>query len=629
MFNFSLRSPRKVCLVLIFTVVLTSLVYFTTQFSFLLRTSLLGFPEHEPFNGTTYPVKLVPDWSNVDASGKTFEQFVSSEIVAIPFYDPSQLSISTDSLEWGNLEDNAIRNAKITYSVPYMGNYLFDGKENVGSHLAVDIKIPSNTPVYAIANGTVIKTSTQSSGFGHHIVIQHNNFPTYDDDKKLTTIYSSYSHLNDVLVSEGTVVEKGERIAISGSTGTATTPHLHFQIDNADAPWHPFWPFTWQEASAQGYDFFSAVNAGLGKEKGLSTTINPVKYVQKYLDSSGLPPDALPVEENNDDLTADSYVPTDDMSANPEEVSETVADDAVVLESEPIDSVDEVIPEQKDPPVLSFEFEVLPTYYVGQKSSFSVILRDQYGEQFKDGFLGDVTISSFEGLVTAKPSIASHFDFDKDGRLTVYFSRLKEGRDKLKIVYDGESYSSDWFKIVDNETTTFSDVPNDYKYADAINYLVSEGVVSGYPDGTFKPYNAVSRVEALKFIFEGIKTTVESGDIPFRDVSSSEWYGSYLYTAYENGVVSGYSDGTFKPTNTVNRAEFYKILFKGMGIDINPVVKKAPFSDVSVDDWFAPYVAYAKKIKILDPEMKQFKASLGMSRAEVAYAIYRLMSVMK
>ena len=153
--------------------------------------------------------------------------------------------------------------------------------------------------------------------------------------------------------------------------------------------------------------------------------------------------------------------------------------------------------------------------------------------------------------------------------------------------------------------------------------------MAGYPDGTFKPDQTVSRVEAIKFIFEGLEQEISSGNLPFSDTDKSQWYGGYLYTAYNEGVVSGYSDGTFKPANTVNKAEFYKILFNGMGVDVNPDVEKNPYKDVPKTEWFAPYIAYAKELGIIDSSVQYLEPDKGMSRGEVAYAIYKLMQVMK
>lgn len=68
-----------------------------------------------------------------------------------------------------------------------------------------------------------------------------------------------------------------------GITGITTTPHLHFQIDTADAPFHPYWPFTGQEARNAGMNIFQGVTAGLGAEKARQYTIHPLTFVQHYL----------------------------------------------------------------------------------------------------------------------------------------------------------------------------------------------------------------------------------------------------------------------------------------------------------------------------------------------------------
>lgn len=488
----------------------------------LYEANILSYPEHAPFDGTVYPVKKAPDWVHLDAVKKNavYSDLADSDLLAIPFYDPSVLAVSTDTLKWGNEDHNKIRNAKITYSVPYMGDYRLSGLENAGSHLAVDIKIPIGTPVFSIANGTVIKASTQEDGFGHHIVVQHNNFPTLDDPNAKTKIYSSYSHLGDVLVSVGDVVTKGDQIALSGETGTATTPHLHFQIDNDQAPWHPFWPFTWKEASDAGLNFFSAINEGLGKENALATTFNPLKYVQAYMGNVSV------------ESTPSSTLAADD-TAGPEAVSYTE------------DELEVVVPviEPVEEPIVAEEL-----------------------------------------VVVEEP-------------------------------------------VVESSNSLFSDVSDDSEYYDAIKFLVDNGVISGYADGTFRPDKTVNRVEALKFILLGIKADLIKGELPFSDVSQAEWYSEYLYTGYEKSIVNGNPDGSFKPENPVNRAEFLKILFLGMKVDINPTVTEKPYYDVEMVDWYAPYISYAKKIEIVDTKAIDIYPSKPMTRAEVAEAMYKLMKL--
>jgi hypothetical protein len=93
-------------------------------------------------------------------------------------------------------------------------------------------------------------------------------------------LYSCYAHLSTAFVTEGSIVEKGEQIALSGQTGDASGPHLHFQIDREEAPWHPYWPFTPDELHAAGLSQDEAINRGLGRERSVAFTINPLLYVQ-------------------------------------------------------------------------------------------------------------------------------------------------------------------------------------------------------------------------------------------------------------------------------------------------------------------------------------------------------------
>ena len=179
------------------------------------------------------------------------------------------------------------------------------------------------------------------------------------------------------------------------------------------------------------------------------------------------------------------------------------------------------------------------------------------------------------------------------------------------------------------DTARFSDVGESNQYYEAIKFLSEKEIINGYDDGTFKPDQPVNRVEALKFILKGISAAIETGNLPFTDVSLSEWYSGFLYTAYKREIVNGNPDGTFRPTDTVNKAEFFKILLNGLNVDIAPTVDSAPYADVSVSDWFAPYIAYAKEIKIIDPNAVNIDPSRGMTRGEVAEAMYKLMKLVE
>ncbi|MBU1151200.1 S-layer homology domain-containing protein, partial [Patescibacteria group bacterium] len=566
---------------ILFLMLFFSLSYVFLMFqgsSLLYKASILDLPAHKAFDGTVLPIQKVPNWVYVESNNwdLNYANFSNGQLIDAPKYDPSVLSTPTDQLVWRDAEDDKIRNAKITYSVPYMGSYLLDGKEYSGSHLAVDIKIPTGTPVYVMANGTVSDVSKKSSGFGYDVVVKHMNMPSLADSNAKETYYSSYSHLSEISVNVGDVVTKGQQIAKSGSSGTATTPHLHFQIDNDQAPWHPYWPFTWTEASNAGLDFFTAVNAGLGKDKAIATTINPMKYVQQYSSENAVYANETP---DSGASYANSYVEEEEEEDEPAEEVE-----AVVVEEEVVDPVEEVVEED---PYLVWGFDVPEKYSVSGNTNFTINLQDQFENSFTDGFVGEFVLSSANGSFKANKAIITLFDFD-NYEYVGFLENLEEGRDRLELVYNGETYYSDWFKIEDNtQSVSFSDVPKSSKYYEAITYLAENGFINGYNDGTFRPEKTVTRVEALKFVLEGVRSELNTGDLKFKDIDSAAWYAKYLYTANRKKIVSGYDDKTFRPDKYLTRSEAVVVLSKFAGVKPYDNLSYNPYPDVSKKYWAA------------------------------------------
>ncbi|MFC9848051.1 M23 family metallopeptidase [Streptomyces sp. NPDC060223] len=91
------------------------------------------------------------------------------------------------------------------------------------THSGQDFAVATGTPVVAAHGGTVVKAGPNGAGdgpaYGNAIVIKHGN-----------GTYSQYAHLSKINVKVGQVVTTGQRIALSGSTGNSSGPHLHFEI---------------------------------------------------------------------------------------------------------------------------------------------------------------------------------------------------------------------------------------------------------------------------------------------------------------------------------------------------------------------------------------------------------------
>ncbi|MBU1152196.1 S-layer homology domain-containing protein, partial [Patescibacteria group bacterium] len=101
----------------------------------------------------------------------------------------------------------------------------------------------------------------------------------------------------------------------------------------------------------------------------------------------------------------------------------------------------------------------------------------------------------------------------------------------------------------------FGDVDDDHLNYDAITYLEEEKVVEGYDDGTYKPEQTINRAEFLKIVMEAADVSFGSEDCDYEDVSDDAWYYKYVCKATDMGFVEGYDDGEFKPGREINFAE--------------------------------------------------------------------------
>ncbi len=170
---------------------------------------------------------------------------------------------------------------------------------------------------------------------------------------------------------------------------------------------------------------------------------------------------------------------------------------------------------------------------------------------------------------------------------------------------------------------SFEDVLEGHQNYEAINYLQENNIIQGYEDNTFKPAIKINRVEFLKIILEGSSIELNNTEnLPFKDTANDAWYSPYIKKAYAEGWVIGYKDGTFKPTQTINKVEAIKIIGEVQGWNLEDA-STAPFEDTPADAWYTPYVTYAKKFGFLEETGITYSPSGLMTRAAISEVIYR------
>lgn len=580
------------------------------------QASLLG-TQPAPFDGTVYPVKETINW--VKLSGSEYTSFkkgtfdyaaakAAGKLIDIPTYDKNVLKNDPSSLSWSG-GDLDIRNTILTYVTAYMGAYTGGSEaaiEYAGSHLAVDIRGAKGTPIYAVANGKVVEIKDSSSD-GKHIVIEHPNVPSVEDPSKKVTYYSSYLHLDTISVKEGDYVTKGDQIGTMGDTGIATTYHLHFQIDKSDAPFHPYWPFTWSDASAAGLDFFSGVNEGLGQDKAIAYTINPFDWVNKYMNYSATTDSentnsTISNANTNAAPTVDNAVSTLVMTSD--KTSMTTGETATMSLSA-LDS--------SNGPVSDYSTPVTLTLNPGAKGTLSQSELTTFNNgtatfSYTSDAAEDVTITASNGTqatsidlsvrdTTTSSTSVSKLTLDYDTTLAVGQSMPVHIKtlDSSGALISGNLTDNITLSIDGGEGELSSTALTGSDFTDGVATVTFSATRSGTIAIVARSGTISGTGPILTITGASTASANGTGGATFSDVpEGSDHYDAITYLKAK-GIINGYDDGTFKPDQEVNRAEILKIILGGSNIDATTDLTSFPFPDVSSDQWFAGWVAAAKE----------------------------------
>lgn len=160
---------------------------------------------------------------------------------------------------------------------------------------------------------------------------------------------------------------------------------------------------------------------------------------------------------------------------------------------------------------------------------------------------------------------------------------------------------------------SFTDVSSSNEFSDAILYVQKENIVKGYSDGSYKPSQTINRAEFTKIIVEAVvgQTPLEHAGSCFPDVTDTDWFYSYVCYAECVGWISGYPDGSFKPGNTTSFVEVAKIISKAYG-----------YETTSDNVWYKTYVEELSTRKAIPLQIAQFDQNV--TRGQMAEMIYRL-----
>ena len=161
---------------------------------------------------------------------------------------------------------------------------------------------------------------------------------------------------------------------------------------------------------------------------------------------------------------------------------------------------------------------------------------------------------------------------------------------------------------------------------DFIEGLYSKGYIGGFDDGTFKPNQTMTRAEYAALLVNAFNPSAERDAKDFTDVGSYYWAYEKIKQAYRGGFLSGFPGGKFKPTDKVQRAQIIVSLVNGLDLNASsPNALQAYDDSASIPTYAIESVKTATKKEIIvnHSNIKQLNPTRNATRAEVAAMVYQ------
>ncbi|MEH1775157.1 S-layer homology domain-containing protein [Nostoc sp.] len=176
--------------------------------------------------------------------------------------------------------------------------------------------------------------------------------------------------------------------------------------------------------------------------------------------------------------------------------------------------------------------------------------------------------------------------------------------------------------------TTFSDVSSNYWAAQFIQQLSQRGVIAGFPDGSFRPEEPVTRAQFAAMVNKAFQKAQQRQPISFADVPSNYWASTAIQQAYTIGFLSGYPGNRFEPNQAIPRQQVLVSLANGLEYSPSGNTESTLqyFNDASnIASYARSPIAAAteKKIVVNYPNVNFLNPTATATRAQVAAFIYQ------
>ncbi|MFH1361805.1 MAG: S-layer homology domain-containing protein [bacterium] len=170
-----------------------------------------------------------------------------------------------------------------------------------------------------------------------------------------------------------------------------------------------------------------------------------------------------------------------------------------------------------------------------------------------------------------------------------------------------------------------TDLAPDYWAKNAIEQLVTLGILGLYPDGTFRPEEKVSRIYFLMDILRaGNISSLEVVSFPFTDVALDDPIAPFVLAGYEAEITKGYPNKTFRPWEKTSRAEGVVMIVRFSNLTLPSRLDERPYEDVGARHWAIKEISTAKERSMIRFVLENFDPDKKITRAEMASSLAKV-----
>lgn len=242
----------------------------------------------------------------------------------------------------------------------------------------------------------------------------------------------------------------------------------------------------------------------------------------------------------------------------------------------------------------------------------------------------DEQISNLDNIVNPESQIVVSEDKTDENNSWIQIQKAEVIKEEIVAFANQDEELFNYIDTKVNETELFitkddlfSDIEKWHLSYNSIKYFVEKWVIKWYSDNTFRPDNSITRAESLKVMLWALDKTISSPrGSAFLDIDTESWENEYINSAIDLWVINT-DNNYFNPWKNISRSEVLKIILTLSWIDIESVNSSLEINDINNEDWKYKYAIYAIENNLVKLDSSNnFYPDQPITREELVNLLY-------